>query len=386
MNQLLSALDRACRQHGATPKLLVAPSLAAGHQLLEDLARGAGSWWNLAPTTPFHLAQRVMSADLEVLTAGQVTDLVEEILEAAGAAERLQYFGPIAAAPGLAELMARMVTELRLAGIAASNLSDSHFADPSKGSAIRYVLESYECLLEQRGLLDVGGLCGLALGRVGRGDLGDLQETLLVPRLLELPPLPDLLLSGLLARLQHRLLPSDPVLNARAPRSARLLACAPPQPTSPFSWVLSDAVPAGTTGPEVTMFRAYGAANEVREVLRRVLDLGHAADRVLICYTDATTYVPLLCSVAESLNLPLTVTGGVPLTHTRPGRLALGLCRWLAADHPASGLYHLLLAGLLDVEQPQALAALLREARVGWGRPRYGQRLVTGSDPSGAAS
>ncbi len=38
-----------------------------------DLARGAGSWLNLTPTTRLHLAQRVMPADLEVLAADQVT-------------------------------------------------------------------------------------------------------------------------------------------------------------------------------------------------------------------------------------------------------------------------------------------------------------------------
>lgn len=373
---LLASLEAVSARYPTAPKLLLTPSLLAGHQVLEDLARAAGSWLNLAPITPPGLARRILDPGIEVLEQDQVTGLLEEVLDGMRSRDTLSYFLPIDHAEDLPDLLAPMVTELRLAGVSSAQVVDSAFVDPVKGAEIREILSGYEQLLEDRGLVDSGGLYTLALEHVRGNGFAGMREMLLIPELLDAPPLARELLKEIMARCRHETLPSDPVLGRRRPRAFHFVLPEPSDVASPFSWLFSTAaMPTHLERPRVQMFRAYGAANEVREVFRRIVEDGLSADSVLICHTDSGTYVPLLCSLAETLGVPVTVAGGIPLTHTRPGRLAMGLITWLAEDWPSSLLYRLLAAGLLSVERPMALAKVLRQAGIGWGRDRYIPRL-----------
>ena len=73
-----------------------------------------------------------------------------------------------------------------------------------------------------------------------------------------------------------------------------------------------------------------GGAEEVRTAFRDILARAEASgllfDQVKIAYTDTERYLPLLQAAADRHGLPITVSVGTPLDHTRPGQ---ALRAWL---------------------------------------------------------
>src|ERR1019366_5251112 len=93
-------------------------------------------------------------------------------------AGKLAYFGPVAKMPGFPGALASTLSDLRLAGVPASQLGDSAVA-----SDIAILLEAYERELAARGLADLPAVLRLA-AEEARGWLG-------LPLLLLDVPLPS---------------------------------------------------------------------------------------------------------------------------------------------------------------------------------------------------
>ncbi len=132
------------------------------------------------------------------------------------------------------------------------------------------------------------------------------------------------------------------------------------------------------------LFHAGGPDAEVDEVFRRILASGSPLDQVeVVCASDA--YSLLVREKATLLDWAVTLSAGVPATMTRPGRLLLRFCDWVANEFSASDLRRLLQSG--DCA-PQAFgetenglsagqaARLLLKAEATWGRETYAPALT----------
>jgi ATP-dependent helicase/nuclease subunit B len=136
-----------------------------------------------------------------------------------------------------------------------------------------------------------------------------------------------------------------------------------------------DPLPPGSFS--ASLFAAATPADELREVLRRVVARDIPWDQVEIVATDPQTYGTILDGLLRRLELPATYAAGLDTRRTRVGRAVAAYFRWVAEGFPADLLRELLEAG--DLAPPPgalgvtgtALARRLRQLRIGWGRERY---------------
>ncbi|MGE5484055.1 MAG: PD-(D/E)XK nuclease family protein [Ignavibacteriales bacterium] len=383
MNIFIEELMEACRAFPSREKILMAPSMLAGHQALEALALEGVGWVNLRPSTALDLAWMAAAPSLARrgvcrITRGRSARLVEEAVRDLGRRGALHYLDRLRSPTGPAPVLLDTIREMRMAGIRASDLGPASFVDPRKGGEIRDVLAAYEAGLTAGMLADDAEACreGLeALRRTPGGPTGG-GPVYLIPETLELEPLAFEFLTGL-SDGRRVVLAGDPAIGAPESPGLRFdLTAERPAPgralLSPLSWLYCpDGVPRDHAGVEVRFSRAYGAANEVRHVFRRLVAEGIPVDAAVAVYSSGPVYIPMFLSQAAVLGVPLTFGEGVPANWTRPGRVVLALLRWVEQDYPASVLRRLLMSGDVDVESPAPMARALREACVGWGRGRY---------------
>src|SRR5262245_7820153 len=107
---VVCSLAKFCRDRSLDEKVLVAPSLAIGHTILERLGREGGPWVNLRVETARTLALGVVAADLareglRLLSRAQALALVEQACAAFLTPKA--YFGPLRDRPGFHRALQR---------------------------------------------------------------------------------------------------------------------------------------------------------------------------------------------------------------------------------------------------------------------------------------
>lgn len=370
---MLSALADVCRREVFREKILVVPSQSHGLQLLEALSFAGVPWLNARPATPLDLAQQAAATDIfregrELLSAGQTMALVEEALAEMAVAGELDSLAPLQEAGDLARLLHGTVQELRMAGLTALSLDSRAFVSPQKGVVLKKLLIRYEASLRRRCLADQALVFRLALQAACRGQNPFRSSLFIIPAEQEFSPLVHSFLSRLSAG-ARLVLPAEPVRGLRVPGVCSFSAGPEAREESPFSYAYE--LPASQPCTGVEIFGAYGAANELREVFRRLQEGGIPLDNAVLIHTSSETYLPLVYALASRLGLPVTFAEGLPVRFTRPGRLALQLLRWLGDNYASAYFGRILTGGDMNVPSPEKLARALRLCRVGWGRDRY---------------
>jgi len=356
MNQLLRDLAEICARYKIQEKLLVVPALAAGHQLLEGLAREGAVWLNLRPVTPYGLALAVAEAEIRkqglmILTKGQILCLLEEVLQEMEEGGQLQYFAVLHKSGDLARVLTGPLTELRLAGIRAQDLDPSVFVDRQKGTELKTILAGYEDKVRANAWVDTAELYRIASGVLDGSGRPWQNPVFIIPEQLELDPLAF----DFLVKLTEgcRVVPAEePVKNLAKPVGMAFASDTVAKGESPLSWLYHPAEAPQVNPGDVVIFQAYGLANEVREVLRRIKKAGIPLDQAAIYYTAGETYIPLIYSITARLGIPVAFSEGVPITYTRPGRLALQLLRWIEENYSSSLLYRMITGGEMELPAP----------------------------------
>jgi RecB family exonuclease len=364
---VLRHLGAVTEDHPLDRKLLVCSSMGEGRELLRALARHAGSWVGWEITTPRRFAMERMApalaaegrtlADPYAEEAAVDTALDEALTDPALAGLR-----ELAETPGFRQAVVNAVTALRLAAIDAARLPRDHAGVTRLLAA---VLEGYRRELESRGLVDTATVLARALDTLEDADAPDPERVYLVPGLSRRGTT-GRLVDALLAR-GAVALRSDPVALDAPP----VVWEPDPQP-APLSR-LTEGAPVGD-GVELELFAASGPAEEVREVLRRVMAAELDWDQVEIIAPDPVVYGGALHVVAERLGISASYAVGLPVERTRPGRATTAYFRWIEGGYPADVIRRLLESGDLaapgDVS-PLRLAHRLRSLRIGWGHDRY---------------
>lgn len=360
---LTSLAAEAGRSRPGARALLVAPTRGEGREILRALARWRGGWLGLEVTTVRPLALELVGADLaargltlldEFAEQALIDDLLDEALDATPAAGHLRELGE---GVGFRAAVRDAVGALRLAGVDARRVASASFADRRKRDLLVTLVARYDERVERDRTVDTAGVLRAA------------AEAL---RTSALPAESVLLIPGLGTRgVAGRFLAA---LEARGAR--RLHADPVPGATPPEGMLWETSGSPGRPLP-VEQFRAAGVTEELREVLRRVLDRGLRWDEVEIVTPDAGIYGPALHALAEQIDVPVTFAVGLPVERTRAGRAVAAYLRWIQGDFPDAVLRRLLESGdlaapgkLRDVDGPR-LARALRRQRIGWGRDRY---------------
>ena len=354
-SRLLESLAAVCAEIPLDEKILVAPSLATGHELVERLARSGTPWVNLRVESVRSLAHAIVGPSLveegrTLLSRVQALALVEQACSEV--LTRNSYFGGLRDRPGLHRAIQSTFDDLREAGVASESLPPRAFGDTKKLADVREVLRRYESALAEGKFVDRADVLRRAVEQARKTP--PLSAALyLVPGGLELSAADEELLE-LLARGRLRILESDP----------------------PESW--------NRRSSQARLFHALGEENEIREVFRRFLLESVPLDDVELLYVDRDPYASLVYELAAEHGIPCTFADGVAVTYTRPGQAALGFLRWIARDYEVDALRVILSAGSLDLapvlsggKPPGSVAAarVLRLAGIGWERERHLSRL-----------
>ena len=379
---LVRELARVAASRGRGRTVLVARTRGEGKELLRQVALRGQSWAGLEVTTVQPLATQ--TAMPRILRDGVVEadsfdqqaiaeQAIDEVIS--GAAGR---FARFVNKVGFRDAVRRSVATLREGGVRKSELTPRVIGNREKLALVAGVLVCYEALLRKEKLVDSAGVLQLALAALddepGLGALGVGGQAVYL-----LPGLSDRGLAGRFVRaLQRRgavLLKTDPVEGLPAPR--HLLWDV--KPAEAFgSWLHAvDRRPAHVAPGRIDLFAAASVYDELRGVLRRVLDRGARWDQVEIVTSDPDTYGSALHALAAPIGINVNFAVGLPVERTRPGRVASAYFRWIE-----NGFHEPVFRALVEAEdikppdpydwiQGPRLARSLRRLRIGWGRTRY---------------
>jgi ATP-dependent helicase/nuclease subunit B len=382
-SRTLRALAELSAAHPYARKLLVCQRPAQGRELLRALADAGTPWIGWETTTPRQLAHDLVAlplarAGIRLADDFDVLALVDEAIDDVQARGAAGPFGAVAGALGYRDALRRAIVALRAAGLRPAELEARRSPGDAKLGAVAAILAAYEAALEARRQEDTAGLLRRAVATVRAG-----RAALPQARLYLLAGHPLRGLEGDFTRLllevgRAHVIAADPA--ADVPPPATQLWPGEPQPPEAVGEPVAPApggAPLAVGSMHDRLFAAATPADELREVLRRVLARGIPWDQVEIVATDPQTYGAALDGLLRRLGFTATFAAGLDTRRTRVGRAVAAYFRWVAEGFPADLLRELLEAG--DLEPPPgaegvtgaALARRLRQLRVGWGQERY---------------
>ena len=385
MNTLVENLSRVCRERVLDEKWLVAPSLRVAQQWLDSATRGGQPVANVRVMTLTSLALTLGATEmgrrgLSLIPAQAGAVIIDGILRRLHTPDG--YLLSLGPSPSLAEAIHSSIQALRSAGV--TGLPTAGFEIELKGREIARVLEAYLAELSTRKLIDRAGLAQLALEHLRRN-----PQALPSGAFLLLPA--DIQCSAV-ERLMLEVIPSQHKVELTVDQGTGEVGLPADRDLTRLRWFNEPAkAPAPIGDGTVSMFRAVGAVNEVREVLRRCLADGHRLDDVELLHTDFDTYVPLIyetaCRLANETKdladgLPVTFAEGIPARYSRPGRALAAWVSWIDNDLLQATLVRMIQDGLLRFPGEEGttlsflgLAGLLRPIGIGFGRERYLARI-----------
>lgn len=378
VTRLIEEISRATSEYAHARKLLLCQTPAQGRELLRAVALAGFPWMGWKVTTSRALAHELILLDLarDELRRGDDFDLLAIADAAIDAVEARGESGPFhrtTGNSGYREAIRRTLESLRAGGVTPEQLRQSRRGDP-KLHALAALLAEFERGLRENHLLDAAAVMGRATVALEQGHARMPQAQIFLLGGQGLRGVSGRFLQTLLNLPHVHLLEADSVVGLPSPQA--VLWQAAEAPTGPLS---SLHTPLQTEEPprRLDLFAAATPVDELREVLRRVVDRRIPWDRVEIVTTDTVTYGAALDTLARRLEIPVTYARGLDSRRTRAGRAVEAYLRWIGEDFPADVLRGMLDSG--DLTAPPgfeevssaALARRLRRLRIGWGRDRY---------------
>lgn len=388
----IRTLREICAKSPLREKWVVAPSLRIGLQWIDRVARSGQPVLAAHPKTlrgiAVDIASRKMAENGLTFLGGLRSEvLVDALLGRLRSSER-DGLGGLKPGSSLTGALLRTIRDIRLAGLdseqvrAAVKRAASHgglFDDGLKGEQVTKLLAWYEQELQGGRFVDYAGSLELATDLLRRDPAGVIGDALLI--------VPDTDIEGLrgLEKEFWESLPGDGRIILEADRPAEESGEEAATDVELLRWLpRAGGAPASKCDGTVSLFRAAGEVNEVRELLRRCASRGIPFDDVEIVHTDKDTYVPLiyeqLCRMEfeHGDNRPVTFEEGLPASFFRPGRALCAWASWVIDGYPQQTLVRMLQDGLLEVPGAREakfgrghLGTILRAVAIREGRERY---------------
>ena len=379
---LVDALARLAQRRPVARKLIISPTFGGGRELLRRLSLEGVGWIGFEVTTLRPLAtrlarQEIERAGLRTIDGFEQQALLDEALDEALLLEG-RGLGELGEGVGFRERVHGAVIALRLSGIGPNNLEAARLGDWSKKLFLLRVLQRYERLLTQRRRADAATVLTGALAAL-ESEGTKMPVTLGADEVVLIPGLSTRgLLGRLLAALQARgakVLETDPVVGLEIPDSVLWNRHSE---GSAASYLFAPTErPDADSALEAGLFRAASITDELREVLRRVVEQGAAWDQVEIITPDPAAYGSALHALSTQMGIPVTYAVGLPVERTRPGRVVRAYLNWIEEGFQSHAIRRLLEAGDLRPKRtryfhaPAELSRRFRSLRIGWGRQRY---------------
>ena len=383
----LEQLALLCRTHPTAPKYLFVPTPQIGSIIGSALAASGTSWVNLRMITArdhaLALAEPVLAQrGLRELATDEDLFLIAGLLDDTVLAEGAGYFEGAEQTPGLLAAFSQTITAVRQAGLGAAEIR-SALRKP-KGEALARLVAAYEEMLDEHRLYDDATVFTVALEVLS----GNPASAHAIYAILDETPL---------SALAHRFvtaLTGGALRRVGRPRYGQL----PPRTTASgrFDWDpsveslepapggrLLDRDGIGEAGDRLSLRIALGAENEVRGIIREIIEHEIPIDTVEIAYTVDSPYLTLLVDATDRLGIPATFAGGIPASLTPPGQALAGYFSWILGGLDAAIVIELCRAQLMRLPwkkegrddrapiRPYELATRMQSYRIGRGPKRY---------------
>ncbi|MCK9858323.1 PD-(D/E)XK nuclease family protein [Paenibacillus sp. ATY16] len=338
-------------------KILLVPSFAQGHQMLERIVRSGQPLVNVIVHTIEslileHTAYQLHREKVQYADSSRTYWLIHSLMHEL-ANETDSYIPLDLIQPGVVRLMHQAISELRMAGVGSHTLQIDSFLDTRKGIYLKELYRRYEETLCDQQLVDFAGLN--AFVQPSREHV----HYLVFPH-----ALPDLISKKMLEKLAGAYVEV-------------------PDIGKPFYTKES-----GFPAERVEMFHVSGAIAEAREVFRRVMSRQIRLDQVEVVVSDYEQYAGIFYTLSYAHGLPCTFAEGLPLEICSAGRAAMQFMNWVDNDFPIQPILMMLLEGTISFRKYDEAgnnsrwASYLERLGIGSGRERYDRLLLPqqGSD------
>ncbi len=390
----IAQLARLCHDNLTGAKWVIVPTHALGHTIGERLVLEGINWANLRFKTPFDLALETAAPFLVERGINPVSDDLGVALVMRLLAELPEdvpsYFRHLAFQVPMAAAIWRTIGDLRTAELSGDHLVEGAFENQVKRTELQGLLGAYERYLTENKLADGPAVFAEALKHLEYSAIRPSDTRIELPEVIWTP----------LVRRFLDTLPGKVVAPATLEKPGltipRRLATAQRQPgemPSRFEDLLTtdaaslrflmspEDAPSPAQDGTLSMFHAGGKEAEVEEVFRRIAATGLPLDAFEISCASAD-YSLLIWQKTQRYGWPVTISGGLPVVVTRPGRALLGFLDWVEGGFPESTLRRLFQSGDLRLkidDGPSAgqAARLLARAGTTWGRATYLDTMAT---------
>lgn len=340
------------RNHPLKRKVLLMPSHAQGHILLEQVSREFGPVLNMEVKTLDLWALERVNLLLTQKRLRYITNLEARWISCRLLQSEIAsgdgYLNGMTISPGVTDVFHQALMELRSAGVKAETLSVGAFENEDKGRFVKGLLHRYEEELERGKLTDLAGL---------------------LVWVKQLPPISlDIIIVVDEDAIRTEL---DRQLVDALTGGGRFI----PLVKDPSFIDLDSRFPLKHT----EIFHASAVLAEVREVFRRITEMSIPWDQVELVLSNDEHYAGAVNTVASGAGIRCTYSGGLPIGLTNAGKSAKLLLDWIESGY---NIEYLLLAikqsyiRLKEQETDVDITSfrLVREAErtgIGWGRDRY---------------
>ena len=358
---LFSQLKQFAKFHPTAQKVVFVPQAQFGRALEDALARQEGGWIGLTCTSVARYARQLarpalLKAGRKTLPSGASLFLAAHAASQLSEADQqaLRVEGQSSLSAGSAQALAQLFGRLRANGVspsafhAAATTARREAEASAYGAFVNLIEEGIEKGIEEGGYADDAATLKAAI-EAAQSPLPAITTTAFaVLDEVELSRLEEKLLRALrsagLAFYRIGAAGSTSVPKGCAGHALEEVA-------APFEEDL------GRLPPAERCDTAVGAEQEVRAAFRDILARAEASgllfDQVEIAYTDAERYLPLLQAAADRHGLPVTVSVGTPLDHTRPGQALRAWLEWIQEGGVAPALIKMLRGGLVRIDRIQ---------------------------------
>ncbi|WP_078553953.1 PD-(D/E)XK nuclease family protein [Bacillus alkalicellulosilyticus] len=370
MNTYIQELKEICEKYPLQDKRIIVDSREIGDRMTESFVKQGFIALNLTVKTVFDIANEQLELtgqDVNVIDQVVGVHLTTQLLQQLKQEGKLTYFSSIEVTYSFGLAIYQAIQQLRLSGYDKDNLPSSAFLSQEKGHDFSYIMSAYEGLLQTYQLIDKASVL------IQATQLNNQKHALYILQ-------PNLSLTALESDYL------DTIINGNVYQLSleAVNGITKPIPRSKWSRIFTGKetplsnIYLPSTGEKIKNLSVFSAKTEeieLKHILQKIIENKCMLDQVGIYYTNAGPYALLMYHLSEKNKIPVTFGEGLPITITRPGRLLVGLVKWLQSNYKVQVLVDLIHDGVIDFgkEAPSKskVVKLLRALQIGYGKDRY---------------
>jgi ATP-dependent helicase/DNAse subunit B len=375
MKSLVNELHSIMRDYPYQQKLIIVDQYSIGEQMIEAYVKSGASAINLQYKTVMDLAMEVLEnyfpdsfQIIDSTIGSQLSYLALSELKEKGL---LRYFDQMEITASFSRTIFQTIHTVRRAGYTNQTVNPAMFLTEKKGKDLKLILTNYEEILQKYQLVDQAELLRIAAKYAETNS----QIVYLLQSNLSLSYLEEEFINKILPETTVKL-PLQPVNGIKIPERSGVRSILWGEPV-PLSYVYD--LDNAKEPAQLSLFTAKTEELEIKTIFQKIKESQSRLDENAIYYTSGEKYITLFYHLSQKGDIPITFGEGIPVTFSRPGRLAAGIIQWIKSNYSVTAFLDLLQQGLLELEEGAPsntrLTRMLRDAQIGWGKDRYVTQL-----------